>query len=93
MEVENREERQPVAARFLSLDKYPQKPQRQIECEILFVESGNGALYFGNSVQMVQGGDFIFINSFEEHIFRQEFFLMRLRLVELMTPAEPFLKA
>lgn len=72
MNSEKREDRQPVAARFFSQEKYSEKPQRQIEYEILYVESGNGVLYFGTSVSMVQSGDFIFINSFEEHFFRQD---------------------
>ena len=72
MEKENGKNRQPVALRFFSQDFYAEEPQRQIEYEILYVESGNGVLYFGNSVSMVQGGDFIFINSFEDHFFRQD---------------------
>lgn len=72
MENEGRILRQPVAVDFFSQDSYSEKPQRQIEYEILYVERGNGVLYFGNSVSMVQGGDFIFINSFEEHYFRQD---------------------
>ena len=69
---ENKKIRQPVAVRFFSQDYYAEEPQRQIEYEILFVESGNGVLYFGHSVSMIQSGDFIFINSFEDHFFRQD---------------------
>ena len=72
MGKENRISRQPVAVRFFSQDNYAEEPQRLIENEILYVESGNGVLYFGNSVSMIQGGDFIFINSFEERFFRQD---------------------
>ena len=72
MENEKRNIRQPVAARFFSQDFYSEDSQRQIEYEIIYVESGSGALYFGNSVSMIQRGDFIFINSFEEHFFRQD---------------------
>lgn len=64
--------RQPVAVRFFSQDSYAEEPQRLIENEILYVESGSGVLYFGNSVSMIQRGDIIFINSFEERFFRQE---------------------
>ena len=72
MQEENRIFRQPVAVRFFSQDSYAEEPQRLIEYEILYVESGNGVLYFGNSVAMIQSGDYIFINSFEEHFFRQD---------------------
>ena len=69
---ETGKERQPVAVRFFSQDYYAEEPQRQVEYEIIYIESGNGVLYFGNSVSMIQGGDFIFINSFEDHFFRQD---------------------
>ncbi len=72
MQEESRIQRQPVAVQFFSQDGYAEEPQRLIEYEILYVISGNGVLYFGNSVSMIQGGDFIFINSFEEHFFRAD---------------------
>lgn len=72
METENRTGRQPVAVRFFAQDGYTEEPQRQIEYEIIYVERGNGVLYFANSVSMIQGGDYVFINSFEEHFFRQD---------------------
>ena len=71
MEYNRGKVRQPVAVHFLAQDGYAEEPQRKIEYEILYVEQGNGLLYFGNSVCTVQSGDFIFINSFEEHFFRQ----------------------
>ena len=72
MESENRNIRQPVAVRFFAQESYSEKSQRQVEYEILHVVSGSGAMYFANSVSMIQGGDFVFINSFEEHFFRQD---------------------
>ena len=63
---------QPVAVRFLSQNYYPEESLRQIEYEILFVEKGNGFIYIGNSSSEVHEGDFVFINSFEEHSFRQD---------------------
>lgn len=63
---------QPVAVSFLSQNYYPEEPLRQIEYEILFVEKGNGFIYIGNFSSEVHEGDFVFINSFEEHSFRQD---------------------
>ena len=71
MQQENRIERQPVAVSFLSQNNYPEEPLRQIEYEILYVDRGNGLLFMGNAAEEVHAGDFIFINSFEEHTFKQ----------------------
>ena len=71
MQQENRIERQPVAVSFLSQNNYPEEPLRQIEYEILYVDRGNGQLFMGNAAEEVHEGDFIFINSFEEHAFKQ----------------------
>lgn len=72
MQTENSNFRQPVAVSFLSQNNYPEQPVRQIEYEILYVERGSGLLYIANSEAEVHAGDFIFINSFEEHQFKQE---------------------
>ena len=71
MQQENRIERQPVAVSFLSQNNYPEEPLRQIEYEILYVDRGSGQLFMGNAAEEVHEGDFIFINSFEEHTFKQ----------------------
>lgn len=71
MEYEGRVDRQPVAVDFLYQNNYPDEPFRQIEYEILFVEKGGGSIVFGDSVSEIHGGDFVFINSFEEHYFKQ----------------------
>lgn len=71
MQNEQRIERQPVAVSFLSQNSYPEEPLRQIEYEILYVEKGNGSIYMGNTVSDVAAGDFVFINSFEEHYFKK----------------------
>ena len=72
MDTENREIRQPVAVDFFSQNTYAQEPVRQIEYEILYVEKGKGALFIGSSVFPVESGDYVFINSFEEHFFRYD---------------------
>ena len=71
MQQENRIERQPVAVSFLSQNNYPEEPLRLIEYEILYVDRGSGQLFMGNAAEEVHEGDFIFINSFEEHTFKQ----------------------
>lgn len=65
--------RQPVAVSFLSQNNYPEEPLRLIEYEILFVEKGSGTIFLGNSSFEVHENDFIFINPFEEHYFKQDF--------------------
>lgn len=72
MENEGKTRRQPVSLHLISQKKYTEEPVRQIEYEILYVERGSGSIFWGNSVSMVNNGDFIFINSFEEHYFRPE---------------------
>ncbi len=72
MEHEKRRERQPVAVDFFYQNSYPDEPFRQIEYEILYVEKGSGLFYIGSSVTQLYGGDFIFINSFEEHYFKPD---------------------
>ncbi len=73
MPKSQKKQRQPVAIHFVSQNYYAEEPFRQVEYEIIFVERGNGTLYFGNSVAMIHTGDYIFINSFEEHYFRPDF--------------------
>ena len=72
MENEGKTRRQPVSLHLISQKNYTEEPVRQIEYEILYVERGSGSIFWGNSVSMVNNGDFIFINSFEEHYFRPE---------------------
>lgn len=72
MEHESRLEKQPVAVSFLSLNNYPEDPLRQIEYEILYIQKGSGVLSVGNSVSEIHDGDFIFINSFEEHYIKRD---------------------
>lgn len=72
MEYESKLERQPVAVNFSSLNNYPEDPFRQIEYEILYVKKGSGLLCAGNSTSEIHDGDFIFINSFEEHYFKRD---------------------
>lgn len=72
MEHDNRSEKQPVAVNFLSLNNYPEDPFRQIEYEILYIQKGSGMLTVGNSVSEIHDGDFIFINSFEEHFITKD---------------------
>ena len=71
MEHESRIDWQPVAVDFLYQNNYPDEPFRQIEYEILFLEEGGGSIIFGENASEVHGGDFVFINSFEEHYFKQ----------------------
>ncbi len=72
MENERKAHRQPVSIQLIAQKNYAEEPLRQIEYEILYVEKGSGSLFWGNTVSMVNNGDFIFINSFEEHYFRPE---------------------
>ena len=72
MQNEGKIRRQSVSLKLLLQKNYSEEPFRQVEYEILYVEKGSGSLFWGNSVTMVNNGDFIFINSFEEHYFRPE---------------------
>ena len=71
MEYENKRDRQPVAVDFLYQNNYPDEPFRQIEYEVLFVGEGGGNIFFGDEVSEIHVGDFVFINSYEEHYFKQ----------------------
>ena len=72
MENEGITARQPVSVDFFSQNSYENEPVRRIEYEILYVEKGKGYLYIGNSEFSVHDGDYIFINSFEEHHFKYD---------------------
>lgn len=72
MENEGKITGQPVALDFFSQNSYANEPVRQIEYAVLYIEKGKGSIFFGNSEFPVHSGDFIFINSFEEHYFRQD---------------------
>ena len=72
MENEGRIMRQPVALDVFSQNNYAHEPGRQIEYAILYIEKGSGTFFWGNSEIEVHAGDFIFINSFEEHHFKQD---------------------
>ena len=63
--------RQPVAVAFFSQNTYQEEPFRQIESEIFYIENGSGSIYIDNTVADVTAGDFVFINSFEEHYFKK----------------------
>ena len=71
MQNESSNFRQPVAVHFFAQSNYPDEPFRQIQYEILFIERGEGTLFLGNSEAEIHTGDFIFINSFEEHFIRK----------------------
>lgn len=72
MDNESSFSRQPVALDVFSQNNYANEPVRQIEYSILYIEKGNGTLIWSNSEVEVHPGDFIFINSFEEHYFKYD---------------------
>ena len=72
MDNEGRVTRQPVALDFFSQNSYENEPIRRIEYEILYLEKGTGSLFMGDSEFTIRQGDYIFINSFEEHYFKYD---------------------
>jgi len=72
MNYKFRAEGKPVAIELYSQRSYTENPFRQIEYELLFIEQGKGTIFFGNTVSRVNEGDFIFINSFEEHCLKMD---------------------
>ena len=72
MANEGKLNRKPVSVQLIYQKNYAEEPLRQIEYEILYVENALGTFFCGNSSLEVKDGDFIFINSFEEHYFKSE---------------------
>ena len=64
--------RQPVSLQLLFQKNYADEPLRQLEYEILYIEKGSGEFFWGNYSENVKEGDILFINSYEEHYFREE---------------------
>ena len=58
------------AVKLFQQSNYPENPFRQIEYELLYINEGEGELYTGNFHVEVHKGDFVFIDSFEEHYFK-----------------------
>ena len=72
MDYEKKFGRKPVAVELFQQNNYPENPFRQVKYELLYIEKGNGQFFFGNSSFEVKEGDFLFINSFEDHYFKNE---------------------
>lgn len=64
--------RKPASVKLIYQKNYTEEPFRQIEYEIIYVENATGSFFCENSSLEVKNGDFIFINSFEEHYFKSE---------------------
>lgn len=64
--------RKPASVKLIYQKNYTEEPVRQIEYEIIYVENATGSFFCENSSLEVKNGDFIFINSFEEHYFKAE---------------------
>ncbi len=63
--------RKPVAVRLFTQNSYSENPLRQVEYELIYIESGSGMFYWGNTGNEIKEGDLIFVDSFEEHFFKQ----------------------
>lgn len=64
--------RKPASVKLIYQKNYTEEPFRQIEYEIIYVENASGSFFCENSSLEVKNGDFIFINSFEEHYFKSK---------------------
>ena len=64
--------RKPVAVKMFTQNSYPENPVRQVEYEFVYIEKGSGTFFWGNTGINIKAGDFLFIDSFEEHSFRQD---------------------
>ena len=64
--------RKPVAVKLFTQNSYSENPLRQVEYELVYIEKGSGTFFWSNTGMNIKAGDFIFIDSFEEHFFKQD---------------------